>query len=232
MQDVILPQPFLKPFPDPRTAFADPVARYERRLNALVSIDLSAVSQDLSGWIHLVSPIEPYDGLLGLDTTEYWGPYLQQNWIGFRLTPEHRYELLGDFRFFQIEDEVSQANLLQEYSLEKHYHDQHASFAEKKAQYLATGQIGKIPQRGGSSPMPALSYLGGEAPAINLVWSNVPGAAFTYSDADKAPRTADGRLYRFIAAVPGWHYRSAGADAILLYYDPVERVALETFVFA
>jgi hypothetical protein len=62
---VILPQPFLKPFPDPRTVFADPVARYERRLNALVSIDLSTLSQDLSGWIHLVSPIEPYDGLVG-----------------------------------------------------------------------------------------------------------------------------------------------------------------------
>lgn len=43
--------------------------------------------------------------------------------------------------------------------------------------------------------------------------------------------TRDGRSYRFIAAVPGWHYRASGADSILLYYDPVERIVLKTFVF-
>jgi hypothetical protein len=65
-----------------------------------------------------------------------------------------------------------------------------------------------------------------------MTWTNVPGSAFTYAYPDKAPRTVDGRFYQFIAAVPGWHYREHGADRILLYYDPVERIALETFDFS
>jgi hypothetical protein len=79
--------------------------------------------------------------------------------------------------------------------------------------------------------VPALSSIGGVAPVGNVIWSELPDAAFTYSDDDTAPRTRDGRLYRFIASVPGWHYRASGADDILLYYDPVERVVLQSFVF-
>ena len=232
MPNLMQPKSLLRPFPAAETVFAEPVARYARHLNPLVSIDLSTVDPALSGWIHLVSPIEPCEGYPGNGGKEAWGPYLQPNWIGFRLTPEHRYELLGDFRFFEIENaDESELDDSIPYSIAELYKEQHASFAAHKAVFEHTGQICQLFK--GSKPVPveALSQLGGVAPVCNMVWSDVPGAAFTYSDDDAAPRTWDGRLYRFIASVPGWRYRDAGADDILLYYDPVERIALQTFVY-
>jgi Leucine-rich repeat (LRR) protein len=226
------PQPFVRPFPKPEAVFAAPVERYARHLHPLVSIDLAVVDPALSGWIHLVSPIEPCDGYLGDSGREHWGPYLQPNWIGFRLTSEHRYELLGDFRFFGVENtggEESYSGAVEE--LQEFYEEMHASFAEHKAAYLENGQVCRIRKSGSPRRVAVLSNLGGEAPMANMTWSKVPGAAFSYSDTDRAPRTADGRLYKFIAAVPGRNYRSSGADLILLFYDPVERIALQTFVF-
>ncbi len=232
MPDIVLPQPFLRAFPEPETVFADPVARYERHLNPLVSIELSSVDPDLSGWIHLVSPIEPCDGYLGDSGKEFWGPYLQPNWIGFRLTSEHRYELLGDFRFFAIENtEGAESYRGARDELEEFYNKQHASFAKHKQAFEETGQVCRISPWGDPNPVAVLSRLGGEAPVGNMTWKNVPDCAFTYSDPETAPRTRDGRLFKFVAAVPGWHYRDSGADEIILYYDPDERVALQTFVF-
>lgn len=43
------------------------------------------------------------------------------------------------------------------------------------------------------------------------------------------PLTEDGRPFRFVASVPGWHYRGEGADSILLFFDPETRTALLTF---
>lgn len=228
MEDLRLPQPFLKVFPRPETVFADPIAKYERLINPLVSIDLSAVDPGLSGWIHLVSPIEPYDECIGVTTEEHWGPFLQKNWIAFRVTPESRYELLGDFRFFEIEAAEAEGH---DSDLVEHYDKQHRSFSAHKAAFEKTGQVCRVLPGREPIPTTALGQLGGVAPVTNMIWENPPGAAFTYSDEDAAPRTRDGRLYRFIASVPGWHYRAAGADDILLYYDPVERIALETFVY-
>jgi hypothetical protein len=229
MQDLMLPQPFLRPYPAPEQVFAEPVKRYARLLHPLISIDISAVDPALAGWVHLVSPIEPYDGCVGQTSEQTWGPYLQLNWIGFRLTQDFRYELLGDFNFFELELAESENDVGSD--LTEFYDEEQASFSAGKAAFQRVGQICRIWGADVTTPVPALSDLGGTAPAGNIIWSNVPGTAFTYSDEDLAPRTADGRLYRFIAAVPGWHYRKSGADAILLYYDPVERIVLETFVY-
>lgn len=112
--------------------------------------------------------------------------------------------------------------------LEEFYDRQHRSFSAHKAAFTKTGQVCRLSPRSERKPIMALSHLGGIAPVINMIWEDAPGSTFTYSNGDAAPRTSDGRLYRCIAAVPGWHYRDAGADSILLYYDPIERVALET----
>lgn len=232
MKELFLPQPFLRAFPAPETVFAKPVDRYARHLNALVSIDLAAVDPSLAGWIHLVSPIEPCNGYLGMNGKEHWGPYLQANWIGFRLDAADRYELLGDFRFFGVENTDGQEDYRgARKELEEFYDLQHASFELHKKVFADKGQVSQIRTAGGPIEVAVVSQLGGRAPVMNLIWEDVPAAAFTYSDDDAAPRTLDGRLYKFIAAVPGWHYRNYGADAILLYYDPVERIALQTFVF-
>lgn len=237
MRDVLPPQPFLRPFPAPEDVFVEPVERYLRHLHPLISIELSAACPDLTGWIHLVSPIEPRDGYLGDRGEQAWGPYLQPNWIGFRLTADHRFQLLGDFKFFALEHEDSpEACLGEQQTLRDYYEEQRASFQAHKTQFDKTGQVCSI-TRYGYRPVAPLERLGGVAETANMIWQDVPNAAFTYkvfsSDRtfDHAPRTRDGRLFRFIASVPGWRYRKDGADQILLYYDPVERVALESFVF-
>lgn len=238
MRDLMLPQPFLKPFPVPEEVFVDPVERYARHLHPLVSIELSAAYPDLSGLIHLVSPIEPYEGYLGDSGEQAWGPYLQPNWIGFRLTQDHRFQLLGDFKFFALENTGSPDPLPGESrSLRKYYEEQHASFEAHKAEFHKTGQVCRVDGKYEPRPVAALTELGGVAETGNMTWQDVPNAAFTYQVVsvdgafDNAPRALDGRLYRFIATVPGWHYRESGADSILLYYDPVERIVLETFIF-
>jgi len=230
--EIMLPQPFLKAFPEPETVFCDPVERYARHMNPLVSIDLSAVDPSLSGWVHLVSPIEPCDGYLGDQGSEYWGGYLQANWIGFRLNQDNRYELLGDFRFFGVENSGgkefyrgARADLIEMYPRE------HASYLHRKHAFAETGQINLIGSDQKLREVPALTELGGRAPTCNIVWNDSPTAAFTYAEEDGAPRTRDGRLYSFIAAVPGHWYRDNGADRVILYFDPVERIVLQTFVF-
>ncbi|MBD0690397.1 hypothetical protein [Streptomyces sp. CBMA123] len=47
--------------------------------------------------------------------------------------------------------------------------------------------------------------------------------------ARREPGSAVEHGFRFVAAVPGYHYRRGGADWILLFFEPVERLALLTF---
>lgn len=197
--------------------------RYARHLLPLVSIDLAAVDSEFSGWLHLVSPVEPYEQFLGSLTGAHWGPYVQENWIGFRLTDAGKYELLGDFRFFGMENtDQPEPHRGAWRDLENAYAERHASYAKEKAAYAP-----------GQPKTNALTHLGGAAPATDyLVWNDLDDAAFTYKDGEDAPRRLDGRPYRFIAAVPGYSYYASGADYVLLYFDPVDRIALQTFVFS
>jgi hypothetical protein len=101
--DIAETAPFLKPFPNVSDVFDEPVALHGRHLHPLVSVDLSVINSSWSGWIHLVSPIEPYSGCVGEYTTPFHNEYLQENWIAFRLK-NNRYSLLGDFRYFLLEN--------------------------------------------------------------------------------------------------------------------------------
>ncbi|MFD7498414.1 hypothetical protein ACFV8T_39945 [Streptomyces sp. NPDC059832] len=50
-----------------------------------------------------------------------------------------------------------------------------------------------------------------------------------YDDNSAWPVSSAGNPFHFVASVPGWHYRRTGADSILLFFEPVERLALLTF---
>ncbi|MEM7428057.1 MAG: hypothetical protein AAF441_18340, partial [Pseudomonadota bacterium] len=232
-QEVWAPQPFLKPYPDPATVFADPVDRHVQHMHPLISVDLSAAHSDLSGWAHIVSPLEPCDGVVGDSGREHWSPYLQPNWIGFKVTDDGRYQLLGDFRFFGTENvEGTESYPGARKELEEFYVAQEASFAAHREVFLQTGKTcSDIRPNRKPREIAALSQLGGRAPVGNIIWADVGSPAFLCSDVDDAPITLDGRQYRFIASARGWNYRDSGADNILLFYDPVERIALQTFVW-
>lgn len=45
------------------------------------------------------------------------------------------------------------------------------------------------------------------------------------------PISPAGRRFHHIACVPGQNYRQYGADTILMFYEPVEKLVLFTFDF-
>jgi hypothetical protein len=234
MMNVYLPQPFLHPYPDPKIVFAEPVVRYARHLHPLISIDLSAIDPDWSGRIHMVSPIEPVEEYIGGASKEYWDTFLQLNWIGFKLNADDRYELLGDFRYFYLENPRPRhpyKGAKQE--LEKHYIKEEASYKAAKSKWIQNGRLygpgSYIPKD--FSQVPALSQIGGTRDAQTL-WTKLGIPVDRRPPGPPVPLMPDGRPLRFIASTPGWRYRESGADDILLYFDPVTRTALFTFEYS
>ncbi|WP_321802859.1 hypothetical protein [Burkholderia sp. BCC1993] len=68
---------------------------------------------------------------------------------------------------------------------------------------------------------------------LSVGWGNCSGTSdFPVDDSDPddiRPIGPDGARFRFVAGVRGWEYRAMGADWILLFYEPISRVALLTF---
>ncbi|MCR6474952.1 hypothetical protein NU688_02195 [Variovorax sp. ZS18.2.2] len=246
--DIRQPAPFLHPFPDPVDVFSDPVDRYARHLHPLCTIDLSAVDPAWQGRIHMLSPIEPYEGLIGQSTVAHHGEFLRPNWLAFELKDD-RYTLLGDWRYFEVNDPDLSPSFRTE--LDIRHEDSHLAFAAMQAHYAGCHRLDimrtgarnvRDPDtlallhkrreiRGFDSdgdPLPLLAQLGGEAFEGN--WSESSEWPIDRNPAgDPAPLTADGRRFRFIAHVPGYNYCLHGADSILLFYDPQDSIALFTF---
>ncbi|MBL3687620.1 hypothetical protein D3248_11740 [Leucobacter zeae] len=236
--DLTVVQPFLKPFPATEDVFvAGDLERASRLIDPLVSIDLSAVDPTWSGWIHIVSPIEPLDGYLGEDTEPFHNRHCGLNWIGFRLNESNRYEFLADWRYFLAEsDDRAVAG---DTGIDEHYASERRSFAQVRDAYREHGRLLSMQY----ADRYGMEYVLQYPLAFVETWNEGPGEGnWSGNDAlevvrvpneegwdDAYPVTEDGRPFRFIAAVPGWHYRDSGADSILLFFDPVTRVALVTF---
>jgi hypothetical protein len=221
----------LVPLPDPNSVFAGNVSEHRKVLLPLVSIPASWVDPSWGGKLHFVTPIEPYDSLLGEETRAFHSGYCQTNWIAFRVQ-DSKYKFLGDFRYFRInapfEGPHAAAN---SQFLKDYYAEVEASFANVKGNYAATGkfQHHKYP----SAPQPWLSGFGGDAPAGNWVSFAPKVEIDPATDADEwetaHPLTDDNRRFRFIGEVRGSDFRSNGADAVLLFYDHKTQTALFTF---
>lgn len=242
-EDVDQAQPWLVPFPEPDRVFADPVDRYARLLSPLVSIDLSVVDPAWRGWAHLVSPVEPADGYLGDGTERHHSYYARPNWIGFRLDDDDRYHLLGDWRFFLMENLVDGELMLDpdedprirrirgDDGLADWYQTQHDSYAERKALFA---QHGRLLVPGDANSRAFVDRVGGPA----YGWANwVDPEAFPLDIRDVGddeglvinPLAENGDPFHFVAGVAGWRYRESGADWILMFYEPASRTVLFTF---
>lgn len=90
--------------PDPAEVFDPDQAWFARVLHPFVSIDLAAVHPHWTGWVHLLSPVEPESGLLGEDTMEHHDDFTGENWVSFRVSATGRIRPLGDRRYFGVED--------------------------------------------------------------------------------------------------------------------------------
>lgn len=241
MVDLTQPGAILRPFPDADTVFAPGQESLRRHLHPLVSIDLSAVRAEWSGWLHLLSPLEPHEGLVGQFTEdEFHCELLRSNWIGFAVE-DGRYRLLGDPRYFLLETPLEQtpaARLEDRRALEQHYAEQEAAYLASREYYQQHGKLVRLnrfnkPSYGREDAIELIEQLGG-AMESGGNWEETVEFPLERGPADGVeeavwPLSPSGRRFEHVASVPGWHYRSSGADTILLFYEPVERLALLSF---
>lgn len=229
----------LLPFPEPEDVFADPVDRHAKHLDPMASIDLSIISPDLTGWVHLVSPTEPY--VVGEYTKAFHNEYVSENWIAFKVI-DNRYQFLGDFRFFCIEnDDLPDVDPNFYTDFKALRPKQHASYTERKQRCHFRGWDSL--RSGGTYPDDRegpLDQFKDRAWSANWDVYPPPPAAFkvTNSSSDDLKHcwagvsTANGRELTFIASIDGGKYRDDGVygpSETLLFYDPVESIAVQTF---
>lgn len=237
--NITSPEPFLDVFPAASQVFAEPVNRYFRHLLPLVSLNLSAVDPALSGKVHLVNPVEPTEGCIGDETYSFHTYYCRSNWIGFKLNGANRYELLSDFRFFELEQDGIDDGRQKELELKsRRFHGAHRLAVQRFQQFRSlrwfSAHTDKEPRE---TPEPILNQLGGPAPKGNWqVHTDIP--LDRSNPANIVPVSDKGRRFRFIASATPWHYAQDdgnpkwmqfGADGILLFFEPVERIVLQTF---
>jgi hypothetical protein len=245
IEDINTLQPYLTVFPDAKDVFSEPVDKYAQLINPFISIDLSAVNPAWTGKIHIVSPVEPVDGLLGELTENAHNDYLKMNWLAFKLNAENKYELMGDFTFFARENTALKASYkdFKEEAYRKElaeaYADNQKHFAEAKEKYARYGalygDLGKTlaeKQANWPDSYNYLDQLGGGACDANWC-SYCDGINMNMEDEENVyPISPAGNRFYFIACVPGYHYITKGysePDCIVLFYEPIERIAWLTF---
>lgn len=213
----------LRVYPDPGDVFVADQPELTEHLHPLVSIDLSLVDTDWHGWIHLVSPLEPHEVTLGYATTDYHSPLQIENWLGFVMEGD-RYRLTGDLRYFARA--TTGAELPDPWPHFREQLEVHCDAEERS--YQANRDAFR---RGQFRPQMIIDHLGGQPEEGN--WYSRGGGAYSfpveYDDDGIWPISPRGNRFWFVAEVPGRMYRRSGADSILLFFEPVDRLALLTF---
>jgi hypothetical protein len=240
--------PGLTPFP--HDIFVSDQAWLADHLLPLISIDLGLLRPDLTGTVvHMLCPIEPFDGYIGNGTEAFHNAYTAPNWFAFQLTDDHRYRFLGHEGYFQRAAMHEGAFLSDPYAHE-HIAAMQGSYAKAKAHFEAHRQLAVDFGDGGQPTQQAyLDSLGGPFwfgnwaghPPIPSAFQFIDHAGyeqkgqFRYRQDNKSlpddgiEISLDGKPFFPVAEVAGYKWCAAGADAILLFYEPVSRTVLFTF---
>ncbi|MFF2080194.1 hypothetical protein ACFVXG_36220 [Kitasatospora sp. NPDC058162] len=235
-EDVMEAGTGLRVYPDPADVFVADQAELARHLHPLVSVDLAAVDPAWHGWVHLLSPLEPAEGYLGDHTGAFHSPLARTNWLGFALEDDGRYRLLGDLRYFARATTPAElpdpwpgfrTGLDGHCDAEQRSYLAHRDAFRREGVLLMRGDDGS-PRYEGAGAVALVEQLGGDAdPHGN--WMQPELFPLEYDEDSAWPLSPAGNRFRFVASVPGWHYRRSGADSVLLFFEPVERLALLTF---
>ncbi len=231
-------QPFYIPFPNPEDVFAGTAEQAEqiaKILQPILTLNLRSFEPAIAeyGYLHVVNPVEPFEGYIGEHTTTFHNYYSRTNWLGFFLNDANKLEFLGDWRYFQAVSGFHDENQAEEFI--NFYNQATESFECRREYFLKHGHL---------APIDTLADL--ETPEQNPIkltflesWHARPGGgnwAFSDSaiplssdnDEDFYPVTEDGRRFHFIATIAGSNYRNYGAE-ILVFFDPLTRIVLFTF---
>ncbi len=239
--DLTRPGDILRPFPPVEDVFVPKQVGLARHLHPLVSVNLEAVNPGWSGWVHVVGPIEPYAGLLGEHTVDFHDTFVRTNAFIVALDG-NRYHFKGDSRYFLMaharEDLPQHAQVAHD-ELAVHYEEAEAAFRRAEASYRKHGRLYMLDDKGrissgNTEPQPFIEQLGGATPYANwTVTTEFPVEPAVKPGGPEPkqvwPLSPAGRRFEFVASTPGWLYRRDGADSILLFYEPVEKLVLLTF---
>lgn len=220
----------LTPFPE--DVFVADQPWLSNYLMSLISIDLGILRTDLKGTIvHILNPTEPSEGIIGEVTTDFHNEFCAENWIAFKLTKDNKYSFLGNEEFFlsasNHKDKVDNEFL-------EHIETVKENYKKVKTKYKTKGQL--LPWQE-NNPQNFLDRLGGEIWCGN--WTNtspVPSAFEMNIDETSENLPNDGisisykgNEFMYIAEVSGYNYCGDGADAILMFYEPENRIILFTY---
>jgi hypothetical protein len=241
---------YFRPFPDAHDVFSADVENHTQYLLPLASVDLSHIAPDLIGTIHLIQPIEPFDGVVGQGSESHFNYLCRENWVGYQYSGD-KCRLATDFGFFQLaalsaDQKLTHRRKKQLQALTEHYSKVRKGFALRRVHFQEHGSLHHAWARkrnGVHNPknrVELVNQLGG--PSYTGNWSEAGNFSLTrgsVTDADgeewttAVPKTEDGRDFLFIGHLSAFHYvgddNCALGCNLLVFYDPLTKVALTTF---
>jgi hypothetical protein len=244
---------YFRPFPDAHDVFSADVETHAQYLLPLASADLSHIAPNLNGTIHFIQPIEPYDGVVGQGSERCFNYLCRENWVGYQYSGD-KCRLATNFEFFQFADlnadeKPSSKRKKQLQTLTEHYSKVRRGFELRRAHFHEHGALHNAWARkrnGVHNPknrVELVKRLGG--PSYSGNWSeagNFPLTRGSVTDAEgeewttAVPKSEDDRDFLFIGQLSAFHYIAESPDFtcaldcdLLVFYDPVAKVALTTF---
>lgn len=203
----------LHPFPRAEDVFSRDVDLHRKHLIPLVSIDASFIDPTWSGKLHVVSPKESYDGMVGEYCSEFHTETCKSDVLGFRVSADGKYEFLADFRYFLVERGAKAdsprylSGLLDD--IIEHYDNVESEFAKTRAHFKATGYLNPNPEK---------------QPDRKDAWISITNDFRSYNA--EQLKTLAGNALRSVARTTGYSYYSSGPSRLNLYFEPVSRIAI------
>ena len=247
---------YFRPFPDAADVFSRAVDEHAEYLLPVASVSLSHLSPDWAGKVHFIIPVEPVGGygVLGERSSAYHNFLCRSNWLGYALRGD-RCELACDFRYFHklyYTEHPPEGNYRDELNeMPDHYDRVRSRFAAAARHFKRYGWLYSDPDNWDpSAPEPEpgnimrvslFRNLGGASYDSN--WSSAYSEGFPISrypdkfedrgqfyDSDRVvPQTDDGRDFVYVGEIEMWNYIGHTNGSLLLFYDPVQQIALTTF---
>lgn len=187
----------------------------------------------------MLNPIEPLDGHIGQRTSDYHTKYCGKNFYAFRLTDDNRYEFLAEEGYFE-------RSQFHNYDIQKdddkYIREKIQSYLENKERFQETGQLTK--KYGDTlEKQQFLDAFDGDVEGDNWCtsfesWEHEDfGEYFPLKDSyyrynnDSMDIYCQEKPFFFIARTASYRWCTGGADGILMFYEPQNRIILFTLNF-
>ena len=241
---------YFRPFPAAEDVFSRNIDEHAEYLLPVASVSLSHLALDWTGSIHFIIPIEPVGGcgILGERSTDYHNFLCRPNWLAYKLRGD-RCDLACDFRYFHkryytehppegvYHDELNK--------MPDHYSSVRSRFSVAAEHFKKYGWLHCDPKNWDPTPnlepdetmrVSLVCDLGGTNYDRN--WSDgFPTSKYPdkledrgqFEDCNRVlPQTEDGRDFVYVGEIEMWNYIGDTNGSLLLFYDPVQQIALTT----